>query len=115
MNIVGECENTYPVPTYRAQTWATTQKQLNKIYITQLAMECSVTGKKLKDRVYSSKIRDLMGIKNLKYVVKKLKPVYEGYIKWNNEDRWEKKYPSEHHTRTKRKIEDLKEGGKKKS
>ncbi len=76
--------------TYAALTYAT-QKQLTKIYRTQLVMERSVRGKKLKDRVRNSKIRDLMGTKNLKYVVKKLKLRYAGHIKRYNEDRWEKR------------------------
>ncbi len=53
--------------TYGAQTWATTQNQLNEIYRTQLAMEHSLTGAKLNDRVIcSSKIRDLTGKREIR-------------------------------------------------
>ncbi len=72
----------YPALTYGAQMWATTHKQLNKIYRTQLAMEHSVTGKKLKDRVCSSKIRNLMGTKT---------ELYRPCQREHNEDRWEKR------------------------
>ncbi len=58
-----------------AQTCATTQKQVNKIYRTQLVMKRSITGTKLKDRIRNSKVRDLTGTKNIKYVIKKLKLV----------------------------------------
>ncbi len=43
---------TNPTLIYTAQTWTTSQKQLNKIYRTQLAVECSTTGIKLKNRIY---------------------------------------------------------------
>ncbi len=81
----------YPSLTYAAQTRATTQKQLNKICRTQLAMECSITGTELKDRVRSGEIGDLTGTKNIKYVFKKLKLKYVRHIKHNKEDRWERR------------------------
>ncbi len=46
-------------------------------------MECSITGTKLEDKVRSSKIRDLTGTKNIKYIIKKLKLKYVGHIKRN--------------------------------
>ncbi len=48
-----------------------------------------VTGTKLKDRVHSSKVRDLTGTKNIKYIIKKRK--HAGHIKRNKEDRWERR------------------------
>ncbi len=62
---------TNPSLTYESQTWATTQEHLNKIYRTQQAMECGITG--TKHRVRSSKVRVLTGTKNMKYIIKKLK------------------------------------------
>ncbi len=52
-------------------------------------MERSITGTKLKDRVCNSKVRDVTGTKNIKYVIKKLKLKYAGHVKCNKEDRWE--------------------------
>ncbi len=54
-----------------------------------------------------------MGTKNLEYVVKKLKLRYAGHMKWNREDRWEKRVNGYHMvTKTKKKGETQKRVGR---
>ena len=64
---------TYPILTYGSQTWATTNKQLDKLRRTQVTMERSITGTRLKDKIHSTKIRERTGTKDIRYTVKKLK------------------------------------------
>ncbi len=82
-------------PDRKKMTWSVRQSYgfcwVNKINRTQLAMECSISGTKLKDRVRNSKVRDLTGTKNIKYVIKKLKLKYVGHIRRNKENRWERR------------------------
>lgn len=57
---------------------------------TQLAMERSVTGTNLKDRIKSIKIRKLTGTKDIRYIIKKLKLKYAGHVERSTGNKWER-------------------------
>jgi len=70
----------YPFLTYGSQTRATTNNQLEKLRRTQLAMERSIIGTRLEDKIRSTKIREHMGTKDIRYTIKKLKLKYADYV-----------------------------------
>lgn len=55
----------YPVLTYRAQTWACTAKQLQKILITQYAMLRNILSIRIKDKIKLSKSMQKPKLKTL--------------------------------------------------
>ncbi len=73
---------TYPSLTYGAQTWATTQKQLNKIYRTQLAMESRITETKLTRQ--STQLKNKRLNRNKKYKIRNKKLKYADILNVTN-------------------------------
>ncbi len=71
---------TPPVLTYGSQTWATIEAQILKVSRTQLAMERSLASIKRRDKIRNTCIRELTGVKNCKYIIKKLKFDYTGHV-----------------------------------
>ncbi len=74
--------------------WATTETQNLKLVRTQIAMERSLLGIKFSDWIRDTNVRKLSGVKDCRYVIKKLKFDYAGYIVRGGEDRWEKRFCS---------------------
>ncbi len=86
------CEScTLPVFTYGSQTWVTTEAQILKLSRTQLATKWSLAGIKWRDKIRNTYIRELTGVKDCRYIIKKLKFDYAGHVARGEEGRWERK------------------------
>ncbi len=83
---------TLPLLTYGAQTWATTETQNLKLVRTQIAMKRSLLGIKFSDRIRNTNVRKLFGVKDCRYVIKKLKFDLRVVIVRGGEDRWKKRF-----------------------
>lgn len=74
--------------TYGAQTWSLTEHQKSKLKICQRAMERSILGVKLKDRVRNTVLRSKTGISDVGVAIAKLKWNWAGHVCRMNPDRW---------------------------
>ncbi|CAB0027912.1 unnamed protein product, partial [Trichogramma brassicae] len=77
-----------PVLTYGAQTWSLTLSQKSKLGVCQRAMERSVLGVKLTDRIPNSTIRSKTGIFDVGRKAAKLKWDWAGHVCRMPQDRW---------------------------
>lgn len=64
-------------------------KQLEKLRRTQLAIERSITGTRLADKIKSNKIGERMVTKDIRYIIKKLKLKYAGHVERSTGNQWE--------------------------
>ncbi len=79
-----------PILTYGAQTWSLTENQKSKLKICQRAMERSILGIKLSDRVRNSDIRSKTGIADVGRKAAKLKWDWAGHVCRMGLERWTK-------------------------
>lgn len=87
IKIINSC--ILPTITYGAQTWATTKGDEQKIRVTQNAMERSIMGKKLRDRINMKEIQKK--IKNridFVHAAKRIKWDWTGHVARQNNERW---------------------------
>ncbi len=76
-------ENSIPVLTYSAQTWALTKHQMNKLAKTQNSMLRNILGITLKDKIKNKEIYSRTNSAKISYIIKKLKIKYEGHLARN--------------------------------
>ncbi|KAG7311380.1 hypothetical protein JYU34_002422 [Plutella xylostella] len=79
-----------PTMTYGAQTWSTTKKQRTKLLVNQRAMERSMLGIKLKDRIENEVIRHQTKIQDIITTIDKLKWQWAGHVMRIKDQRWTK-------------------------
>ena len=89
MKILETC--TLPTLTYSSQTWALTNTQLNKLRVTQRAMERSILNIRKTDKIKNKNIRALTNIKDVGYIVKRAKFRYAGHMGRTKKDKWNKR------------------------
>lgn len=80
-----------PVLTYGAETLTLTKKTVSKIRITQRAMERSMLGLSLRDKVPNIEVRDRTKVMDAIEKITTLKWNWAGHIARLNDDRWTKK------------------------
>ena len=83
-----------PTLTYGCETWAFTKKLLLKIRTCQRAMERTILGLKLKDKVAHIKIREKTKVTDAITYVLTMKWRWAGHIARVSDDRWTKKCSS---------------------
>lgn len=80
-----------PVLTYGAETLTLTRKTIKKIQITQRAMERSMLGVSLRDRIQNREIRRRTGVADAIERITTLKWNWAGHIARASDNRWTKK------------------------
>ena len=80
-----------PVFTYGAETMTLTKASVNKLSVTQRAMERAMLGISLRDRVRNQVIRARSKVKDVAEVVLALKWRWVGHVARDDEDKWTKR------------------------
>ncbi|KAJ2938424.1 hypothetical protein O0L34_g12865 [Tuta absoluta] len=79
-----------PTLTYGAETWTLTRESLHKIKVAQRAMERSMLGIKLQDRVRNEEIRRRTRVVDVGKRITKLKWAWAGHLARRDDGRWTK-------------------------
>ncbi len=78
-----------PVISYGSQSWAMTNKEINRLNVTQNSMERSMLGIKLKDKINLKIIKNKFKFNNnIIRVIKRLKWKWAGHISRMKDNRW---------------------------
>lgn len=80
-----------PVMTYGAETWSLTLGLLNRLGVTQRAMERAMLGVSLRDRIRNEEIRRRTKVTDIAYRVSKLKWQWAGHIARRTDGRWSRR------------------------
>ena len=80
-----------PVMTYGAETLTLTKKSINKLQVTQRAMERAILGISLRDKIQNNEIRRRTGVADVVRRITTLKWNWAGHIARTTDDRWTKK------------------------
>lgn len=80
-----------PVLTYGAQTWALTKKTMEKMRVTQRAMERAMLGISLRDHKTNEYIRRKTRVTDISERIAKLKWDYAGHVARTKDRRWNEK------------------------
>lgn len=76
-----------PVLTYGAQTWTFTKQTVTKLQVTQRAMERSMLGISLRDRIRNEEIRQITKVTDVIDRAARLKWDYAGHVARRNDGR----------------------------
>lgn len=77
-----------PTMTYGAETWTLTQKTVHKMRVAQRAMERTMLGIRLQDRVRNTEIRRRTKVKDIGERVVELKWSWAGHMARRGDGRW---------------------------
>lgn len=80
-----------PVMTYGAETWSLTVGLLEKLRVTQRAMERAMLGVSLRDRIRNTEIRQRTKVTDIARRICKLKWQWAGHIARRTDNRWGRK------------------------
>jgi hypothetical protein len=80
-----------PVFTYGAETMTLTKASVNKLSVTQRAMERAMLGISLRDRVRNQVIRARSKVKDVAEVILAMKWRWAGHVARDDEDKWTKR------------------------
>lgn len=86
MKVLESC--VVPVLTYGSQTWALTQRQIQRLKNTHNSMLRSILGIRLKDKINIKTIKAKTGAKSIGYKIKKLKLKYAGHLARGDPEKW---------------------------
>ena len=77
--------------TYGTETWSLTAGLINKLRVTQRAMERAMLGVSLRDKIRNEEIRRRTKVTDIALKVSKLKWQWAGHIARRTDNRWGKK------------------------
>ena len=77
-----------PVLLYGCQTWAWTQRQMERLRICQRKTETRILNDKLNDRIPNSEVRERSRMKDVGNQVQELKWKWRGHMARLQQDRW---------------------------
>lgn len=79
-----------PVATYGAQTWPIARRHLKKLKVMQNSMFRSILKIKLKDKIKLLDIKEKIKVKDIGYIIRKLKWKYAGHLMREKNFKWHK-------------------------
>lgn len=80
----------FPTLTYGCQTWAPTQREIQKIAVTQNQMQRSSLNIKKEDKVQTGNITKRLKIKRIENIIRKLKFKWAGHLMRADNNKWSK-------------------------